>query len=77
MTSVATNGSWVTRIMNTSAGSSGARRTQESLPHLLIPEDFARSSTTCEVSTSSFDRGSAHLLPPQLCGAGAMELIGG
>src|SRR5215207_8116110 len=28
MTSVATNGSWVTTIMNTSAGSSGARRAQ-------------------------------------------------
>ena len=34
ITSVATKGSWVTRIMNTSAGSSGARRLHDSLSPL-------------------------------------------
>ena len=37
MTSVATNGSWVTMIMKISAGSSGARRAQSPVRRSAVP----------------------------------------
>ena len=61
MTSVATNGSWVTMIMKTSAGSSGARRTHASCPARRSAR-VARWSTALAVSAVVLR--SCHALAP-------------
>ena len=66
MTSVATNGNWVTMIMNTRAGNNGARRSQDFLPHLSILAILARFVDLLSGQLCPVDRDSAHRLPPPL-----------